>query len=324
VIAATGWVVFWWLGRPSPVQSWRDVGLLALLILLCGAAAFVNPYGTDMLKVWRVIMGEPILRKIIKEHRPLEMDDPNAVPVLVFAALYLFVLAGANWREIRVSWLLPLVWLLQTIDRSRHATLFVVTGLVALAAIWPHTRWAARLAKSRPDFYQPDEVPVARPWWASVWLPAFVVLLTLSLQAGGVRVPVIGAGWAQHDPEHWPVEILDVLKANEPKPDDPHNKIFNCYVDGAFIIYHAPGYRVFVDDRCEVFGGQWLFEFVKISHPDTSMEVRSAAFAKWQAEYGRFDFALTRADTPFDDYFQDAPGWECVKRTATATFYRRK
>jgi len=324
VIAATGWVVFWWLGRPSPVQSWRDVGLLAVLILLCGAAAFVNPYGTDMLKVWRVIMGEPILRKIIKEHRPLEMDDPNAVPVLVFAAVYLFVLAGANWREVRVSWLLPLVWLLQTIDRSRHATLFVVTGLVALAAIWPHTRWAARLAKSRPDFYQPDDVPMARPWWASVWLPAFVVLLTLGLQVGGVRVPVIGAGWAQHDPEHWPVEILDVLKANEPKPGDPHNKIFNCYVDGAFIIYHAPGYRVFVDDRCEVFGGQWLFDFVKISHPDTSNEVRSAAFAKWQADYGRFDFALTRTDTPFDDYFRDAPGWERVKRTDTATFYRRK
>ncbi|MBA4187673.1 MAG: hypothetical protein C0467_06595 [Planctomycetaceae bacterium] len=324
VIATTGWVVFWWLGRPSPVQSWRDVGLLTLLVLLCGATALVNPYGTDMLKVWRVIMGEPILRKIIQEHRPFEFGEPESLPVIGFAALYLFVLAGAHWREVRVSWLLPLVWMLQTIERCRHATLFIVVGLVAIAAIWPHTRWATRLAKTRPDFYQPDEPIVTRPWWAAVWLPVLMVLLSLGLQSSGVRVPVIGAGWAQHSADHWPVEVLDAIQANEPKPGDPHNKVFNGYIDGAFIIYHAPGYKVFVDDRCEVFGGQWLFNFVKMSHPDTPMEVRAAAMEKWQADYGRFDFALTRTDTPFEDYFRDAPGWECVKRTNTAAFYRRK
>ncbi len=324
VIASAGWIVFWWLGRPSPVRAWRDVGLLALLVTFCGAAALVNPYGTDMLKVWQVIMGEPILRQIIKEHRPFEFGEPYSLPVAAFAALYLFVLAGLNWREICVSWLLPLVWMLQTIERSRHATLFVVVGLVAIAAMWPHTRWAARLSKTRPDFYEPNPPPAHRPWWASVCLPTLVVLLSLGLEAGGVQVPVIGAGWARHDAELWPVEVLDVLKANEPKPGDPHNKIFNDYTEGAFVIYHAPGYKVFVDDRCEVFGGQWLFDFVKIAHSNTPMEVRAAAIAKWETEYGRFDFALTRTDTPFEDYFRDAPGWECVKRTGTAAFYRRK
>ena len=41
--------------------------------------------------------------------------------------------------------------------------------------------------------------------------------------------------------------------------------MFNDYIDGGFVIYHAPGYRVFVDDRCEVFGGDWLVEFVNAS-----------------------------------------------------------
>jgi len=324
VIAATGWVVFWWLGRPSPVQSWRDVGLLALLVGCCGSAALVNPYGTDMLKVWRVIMGEPILRKIIQEHSAFDIHAVYAMPLMCFAAVYLFVLVGARWREVRVSWLLPLVWMLQTIDRCRHGTLFVAVGLVAIAAIWPHTRWAAWLAKSRPDFYEPDAPRVSRPWWASVWLPALVVLISLGLQAGGVRVPVIGAGWAEHDPEQWPVDVLDAIKANEPRPGDPHNKVFNDYVDGAFFIYHAPGYKVFVDDRCEVFGGAWLLDLVKTGSPDTSPEVRAAAIARWQETYGRFDFALTRTKSPFEEYFKAAPEWECVKRTDTAAFYRRR
>jgi hypothetical protein len=278
---------------------------------------FVNPYGTDMLRAWRVIMGEPVLKQIIKEHRPLDPAAPYAWPVLAFAAVYLFVLLGVNWREVRVTWLLPLVWLAQVVDRCRHAPLFVVVGLVAIAAIWPHTRWAAWLAKNRPDFYEPAAPPVRRPWWANLWLPVVVVLTAVCLQLARVPVPVIGAGWALHHPKHWPVELLGAIRANEPKPGEP-NRLFNDYADGGFVIYHAPGYKVFVDDRCEVFGGPWLYEFVRAGEQDTA-----AAVAKWEAEYGAFDFALTRCDTGFDDYFRTAPDWVCEKRCATAAFYRR-
>jgi hypothetical protein len=129
---------------------------------------------------------------------------------------------------------------------------------------------------------------------------------------------VIGSGWALHSPKHWPVEILDALKAHEPKPGEP-NHIFNDYSDGGFIIYHTPGYKVFVDDRCEVFGGPWLVDFVKAGQKNTA-----DAMARWQTTYGAFDFALTRTGTGFDDYFKTEPGWECVKRGEIAAFYRRK
>ena len=93
-----------------------------------------------------------------------------------------------------MTWLLPLVWLEQSFERCRHVALFVVVALVAIAAMWPHTRWATWLAKNRPDFYEPDAPPVARPWWASVWLPVLAVLISLALQVARVPVPVIGCG----------------------------------------------------------------------------------------------------------------------------------
>jgi len=133
-------------------------------------------------------------------------------------------------------------------------------------------------------------------------------------------VPVVGSGWARFDPAYWPVEVLDVVKANEPRPGEP-NHVFNDYVDGGFLIYHAPGYKVFVDDRCELYGGPWLMQLVKASE---DRESAAAGIARWEAEYGRFDFALTRTGTGFDDYFRSAPGWECLKRTDTAAFYRRR
>ena len=271
-----------------------------------------------MVKTWLIIMDEPLLKEIIVEHRPLDPTQPYAWPIFGLAAVYLFLLIGVKWRELRVTWLLPLVWLVETVDRCRHASLFVVVTLVAIAAMWPTTRWAAWLAKNRPDFYEPDAQNLSRPWWANIWLPAVAVLTSLGLIIGHVQVPVVGAGWAQHDPKQWPVELLDAIKENEPSTNEP-NKLFTDYLGGGFIIHHAPGYKVFVDDRCEVFGGPWLMEFVKASQYDTA-----AAIVRWEGVYGQFNFALTKMDTHFDDYFRTSPDWICLKRSEFAAFYKRK
>ena len=125
-------------------------------------------------------------------------------------------------------------------------------------------------------------------------------------------MPLIGSGWATHDPQHWPADVLADLKANEPKPGEP-NKLFNAgYIDGGFVIYHAPGYKVFVDDRCELFGGPWLKEFVE------AQDAPRRRSAKWEAQYGPFDFALTRTGTPFDDWFENSPAWRPVRAVRPA------
>jgi hypothetical protein len=261
-------------------------------------------------------MGEPALKAIVQEHSPLDPAAPYAWPVFALAALYLFVLAGVPRGELRVTWFLPAVWFVLTCDRVRHAPLFAVVTLVVFAAAWPHTRWAAWLTRHRPDVYQPR---ADRPgFWANVWLPALLIGVAAALQVTRVEVPLVGAGWARLDPAHWPVELLPELRAHEPRsPADPH-RLFNGYIDGGFVIYHAPGYKVFVDDRCEVFGGDWLLAFVRAETEGTPN-----AIAAWERRYGAFDFALVRADTGFEAYFRTAPGWQLVKRTAVASFYRR-
>ncbi len=316
-IAFAGWVIFWKLKRPSPLKTWRDVGLLALVACGCGLSTLASPYGTDMVKTWLVIMDAKELREIIAEHRPLDVTAPYAWPVLALAALYLFTLYGVKRSALRVSWLLPLVWLVLAFSRCRHVSLFAVVTLVTITAMWKHTRWALWLAAYRPDMYQPGSAE-SRPWWAHAWPAAIAVLLALTLQMARVPVPLIGSNWVQHDPKLWPVEVLDVLKEYEPKPGEP-NQLFNGeYIDGGFVIYHAPGYKVFVDDRCELTGGPWLVDFVRKSNEPGN------AIDDWQVKYGRFDFALTRTGTAFDVWFSTFPQWQVIKVTPTATFYKRR
>ena len=110
-----------------------------------------------------------------------------------------------------------------------------------------------------------------------------------------------------------------MLKDNEPR-SALGNHLFNDYIDGGFVIYHAPGYKVFVDDRCEVFGGELLRKQVTATFENTDQAIED-----WQKEYGRFDFALTRLGTNFDGYFASRPEeWICLKRGETAAFYKRK
>jgi hypothetical protein len=279
-------------------------------------SALVNPYGLDLLRTWHVIMGEPALKAIVQEHSALDPAAPYAWPVFGLAAVWVVALAGVPRNQLRVTWLLPAVWLVLACDRVRHAPLFAVVTLAALAAMWPHTHWAAWLVRHRPDVHAPHTEPLR--FWPNAWLPALLIGVAVLLQVNRVAVPVVGAGWARLDPSHWPVELLPELKAHEPRsPADPH-RLFNGYIDGGFVIYHAPNYRVFVDDRCEVFGGDWLLAFVRAETEGTA-----TAIAAWEREYGAFDFALVRTGTGFDRYFAAAPGWELVKRTDVASFYRR-
>jgi hypothetical protein len=317
-LVGAGWVLFRLLGRPSPVAGLRDLAGLAAVGLACGLTAFVTPYGADIPRTWLDIMHAPRLPEIIREHARTSLSDPTAWPVFGLAVVYLFALAGTRPRDWRASWFLPLFWLFQAYARVRHAPLFAVAACIAIADIWPATRWAALLAARRPDFYNPAGSPVR--WGVlSTLSAALCVAVALLVQASRLEVPLVGAGWARLDPAYWPTELTPTLKEHEPRTS-AGARLFNEYIDGGFVIYHAPGYRVFVDDRCELFGDDWLVRFVEAGSGEPA-----DAIASWEREYGRFDFALTRTDSGFDAYYRRRPGeWERLVGTPTATFYRRR
>ena len=88
-------------------------------------------------------------------------------------------------------------------------------------------------------------------------LPAVAVAAAMTLQIGGVSIPVVGHGWAQFDP----ASLADRLAAHARAIDrsSPEGtRIFNDLDFGGFLIYHAPHLRVFVDDRCSLYGTDFL------------------------------------------------------------------
>src|SRR5262245_23036035 len=297
-LALIAWTGLFLLRQSTPFRDLRQLALFAGIIVCCALTALVNPYGVDLPWTWYTIMRSPLLPQIIVEHSPLQPASPEGLTMLAFGAVYIGALLATLPRWPRVTWLLPLVWFVLAWTRIRHAPLFCITASLALADIIPQTHLATWLVRKGSDLFKPPVAGEPARWdWRPALLPACVVLGALLLQTAGVQLPVMGAGWARLDPNYWPTELVDDLRAHEHERPEG-TPIFNEYRLGGFLIYHAPGYRVFVDDRCEVYGDEWLVDFVRGSSDDTAGHLEY-----WQQCYGSFDYALTHRGSGYDRYF---------------------
>ncbi|MCE9532245.1 MAG: hypothetical protein K8T89_14165, partial [Planctomycetes bacterium] len=315
-LAVAGWTVFWLLGWHSPIKSWKQVGQLALIGLLSAGLFCANPYGWRLPESWIRIYQMKSLPLLIKEHTPMNLAEMNSWMVLLCAAVYVGVFASVRPLRPRVAWLLPLVWLLLTIERVRHAPLFAIGALVLLVDLFPRTRIVTAWQARGSDLFVPPTQPSIRPWAAWV-IPGVLVLTAFALAR--LEVPQQFDLAARLDPNFWPVDLNDELNnLRGPHPDGVH--LFNDYALGAYVIMHARNCRVFVDDRCELFGDAFLTEFILKSRTDPAAYIN-----KWQKQYGQFDAALVYiGDDGFEPYFAKSDQWELVKRGQCAALFRRK
>ena len=318
-LALAGWCVYRLAGLESPIARPRQAIGVALVIAACGLTALVNPYGTRLPRTWLSIMGSPLLPRIIQEHAPLNWRAPDGWMLLMLALIYVGALASVRPRWPRVTWLLPLFWLYEAVTRVRHGPLFSLAAAMAMAEMLPYTRWAAWLARPGRDWFRDpsgDLPPGRRLGWGPAILPVGVVLLAVVLQGAGVRAPLVGRGWVRLDPEHWPVELLPELR--QAARENPGGaRIFNDLLFGGFLIYYTPGLEVFIDDRCELYGDDWLSQFAEAMNRDP---------ARIQGWIERYDcrYALVQSGSGFDRYLGRSPLWIAWKRSDVATLYRRE
>ena len=315
-VAGLGWTGLWLLGKRSPIGNFMDFLQLAGIGIIIGLSIVVTPYGIDIAKTWLDIMNAPMLPLIIEEHRALEINDPTTWPLLMIAVLYMAMLLWTPHRHWTVTMFLPLFWLLQAFLRVRHAPLFAVVAALAMAEMLPVSPWFQRLSQRRPDFVKLGGRSAPIGTFGLIGILVWFACL-LGIQSTGTTLPIVGRGWATHDPQFWPMDMLPILRDHQ--PDDPtHGHIFNEYIDGGFLIYHCPNYRVFIDDRCELYGDQWIYDYVQSKGYESTI-------ADWQREYGDFNYGLTRIGSDFDHYFREhSETWKLIRESSLSRFYKRK
>ena len=198
------------------------------------------------------------------------------------------------------------------LDLEREVTTELGTGLLQHA--YSEFTFLSRFL--RRDMFllpRPSAAQPAGRAWLGLLLPATAVVAAFVVQAAGIAVPVVGRGWARFDPARWPMELLPTLEAIDRSSPDGAG-IFNDLNFGGFLIDHTPRLRVFVDDRCSVYGGDYLQAYDRARREDP------ARIDRWQRQYG-FRYALVETGGRFDRYLAAGP-WTLVGRTEAATLYQ--
>jgi hypothetical protein len=317
-LGTLGLVVAGWCIRPvstsgSPLRGGRARLLAMGLVGACLATVMLNPYGLDLPRGWLHVLTLP-LPEMIQEHAPLDLRQPYAWFVLLLGGIYVGVGLSTPRRQWRTTWLLPLVWLGLAFLRVRNSPLFAVTALISLGEMLPQSRWAAVLTR-RGWLRATDLKTRPKPHFRAALVPLAIVLAVSGLQAGGVQVPLVGRGGVQLDPRHWPVDLLPELRRIEASRGDP-TPVFNDILYGGFLIFHTPRLRVFIDDRCELYGAAMLREY-------RQAEVeRPAQLDPWAAQWS-FHYALVENDSPMDQYLAGQMAWRLIRRGAGASLYEK-
>jgi hypothetical protein len=313
-LVAGGWSVAYFAGLPSPVKCRHDVLLLGGLVAACIPTVFVNPYGIGIPQMWLEIMSADLPNLII-EHAPLKITRGSGLMTILFAVFFAVVLLGTR-RIPKVTWVLPLVWFLLSLNRIRHGPIFAVIAFIVLAEILPESRVAHWLKRRGWFRFKPDEPEPRVAATASQRAAQAGLSVVLFLACYAVIWPVAYGTWTARPPRKiWPVELLPDLQRLA-KEHGPGARIFNEQRLAGFLIYNVPEFRVFIDGRCELCGEEFLRKYVAAQgSPET--------LAAWDARY-EFQSAIVGTQSPFNRYFAGSPGWKLVGKTDDVVLYARR
>ena len=323
LVAGAAWTLAYALILKSPLHDKKALVHLWVIILLCFAAPLVNPYGLKLPATWLDIMGSSAISQLIQEHASVvtllhygETSSYITIALLLcFGLFYLALLVGIDWKNQKITWYIPLVWFFLSLSRIRHAPLFAMMAVVGIAEMFPYCRWVCRLGeKGLVTFRVKDMAREMNARSVSRYLvPIVITVAALIAFHGSAQLPSTAQKWVKLDSSHWPVEILPALQAIE-KSRPPGTPIFNDMLFGGFLMYQTPGFRVFMDDRCELYGDKLMTKYIKADRSD---------YEAWEKIY-RFDLALLSNNSDYKKYFESNPDWRVIKRSRVAILYQKR
>jgi hypothetical protein len=291
-------------GDAPEVMTWREIGLLAGVGVLCGLALLISPYGFGTWALPFHTVGIRTLQGFIQEWASPDFHNLYEQPLLwlVFALLVVvgFSRRAWDWSDLVTA----LVFGYSAFLARRNMAAFALVVAPVL------TRQAAPVAQAivarvkLPAAVREDVPPRLAGVLNGVIL-ALVIVAAL-IKCGAALMPNV-IDKAQR--ESAPVRAVEWLRQNRlPGP------MFNSYNWGGYLVWALPQEPVFVDGRTDVYA-EFLNEYVQ------------AALVRpgWQQVLDRYHvrFALLERDCLLATMLEMQPGWRVAYRDEQAVILAR-
>lgn len=219
---------------------------------------------------------------IAEWHSP-DFHNPYYRYLLAAFICYFFVLVYSRRKPDLTELLLPVFFIAAGFTAVRHLPLACIVSVPFFALFGRALPW-----RNMPHFVAVRGIALwrsgSRPLDARVVTTLNVALLCI------VTAAVVYGKYRGSDADAVPAE-LPVKAADFVLDNDIRGRIFNDYGDGGYLIYRLfPEQKVFIDGRADMYGDEFVKEYIAITHATT----------QWKAKFEKFgiDYALLQNDSP--------------------------
>ena len=286
---------------------WRRVRPLVFVFAACLAAVALNPNGARLYLYPFETLTSRAMMKYINEWFSPDFHELMFQPLalLLFATFAAMILSRGRVRP--SSLLLVAATGYAALRSARNVPFFALAAMPLLAEhSWKwltRQAWGGRLA-----------TPERRSCRAAGLKAALNVLLLVAAPLALVasRVGQVAARRASDEAQNYPSAAVEFMREN--RPPQP---VFNEYGWGGYMIWNLyPDYRVYIDGRADVYGDDYLEEFLR-AHDGV---------ADWRAPLEREGVrtVFIKPEAPLASLLRQDGGWRKVFEDGQAVIFVRE
>ncbi|MBS1853157.1 MAG: hypothetical protein JST79_19830 [Acidobacteria bacterium] len=308
-----------WLraGREEKAVLRNRVTWLSGTFALCGLASFVNPFGYHLhVHVYHYLSDRWLMGHIEEFQSP----DFHGLAQRCFVGLLLlaFFALAVRREELRFSHLLVLLFaVFSGLYASRNLPVASLLLVLLIAPVLSEAlvagpvsallhSWLARLRG-----FDTRMLALQRNLRGHLWPTLAVAVMGFACLHQGK----LGSNtWvnAHFDPRHLPVGAVDYLQAR-----GAYETVLSLDTWGGYLIYRRdPLGKVYVDDRHDLYGAEFLRNYLKI--------IRGAPDWKSTLDQTRVPLVLISPGSTLDNLLRATPGWAVVYADDAAVLFEKK
>ncbi len=252
------------IGREELRTAWRGwlkpIGLCGLGML---AAVAINPSGAMLLRYPFETISIGVLRDFIQEWQSPDFHLLVVQPFVWLLLATLAVLALSQKRAVVSDLMLVGVFAYLALLAGRNIALFALVAPVVF------TRHAFPLIDEGKKRFALTKKGRSKPFkWKELFNLGIFLIMILGVVIKAALVLPIGANQRAFE-SRLPLGAVAYLKQGRPR-----GNLFNSYNWGGYLIWALRDYPVFVDGRTDLYGDEFLTEWLSIVNADEGWQTK--------------------------------------------------
>jgi hypothetical protein len=294
----------------DPVVEWRGIGLVVLVSLLSALLLVLNPNTTRMWTYYLETVRIGALQDFIQEWQSPNFHHLYTHPFIwtLLATLAAMGLSGRRVDGTDLAMVGGFAYAALMAGRNFGPFALVAAPVLSRHVTATLTRWTT--AARERGWLNVSRRPAPTPALAAVNWGLLVLIVTLAVVK--VYLPLRPAFNEQAQRESLPVGAVEWIQAHRPE-----GEMFNEYNWGGYLIWRLwPDYRVFVDGRTDLYGDEFLRQYLDARLGQPGFEETLAAYD--------VNLVLTYPDDALSAQLACAGNWEEVYRDEVAAIWVRE